>query len=126
MKRISWSVVCICILLCFCLSCSRLNTNNIHIKVSESEHYYSLDAQYKKDETRSVDNYLDDHLGKGNDISFTNARIDADLTLNDGTKLYMDKAVGKLIIKFNKDENSMASYIKIKDLAEGLKPIMSK
>ena len=113
-------------MLSFCLSCSRLNTNNIHIKVSESEHYYSLDAQYKKDEASAIDYYLDDHLGIGNHISFTNTRIDADLTLNDGTKFYMDKAPGKLIIKFNKDENSMASYLKIKDLAEGLKPIMNK
>lgn len=109
-----------------CLSCSRLNKNNIHIKVSESEHNYSLDAKYKESETRAIDNYLDDHLGKGNHISFINTRINADLTLNDGTKFYMDKAPGKLIIKFNKDENSMASYINIKDLAEGLKPIMSK
>ena len=38
----------------------------------------------------------------------------------------MKKNPGELEIKFNKDENSLASYKEIKDLSEGIKKAVTK
>ena len=110
-------------MLCLCLSCS-LGHHNISIHISDSEHYYKMYARYDPNQTEAVDECMNKHLGGHNNISFNNTQIDADLTLDDGTKLYMKKNPGKLEIKFNKDENSLASFKEIKDLSEGLKTAM--
>jgi len=81
-------------------------------------------AHYNPSQTLAVDECMNKRLGRHNRMSFNNTQIDADLTLDDGTKLYMKKNPGKLEIKFNKDENSLASYKEIKDLSEGLKIAM--
>ena len=110
-------------MLCFCLSCGS-GHHNISIHISDSEHYYKMYAHYNPDQTEAVDEYMNKQLGRYNNISFRNSQIDADLTLDDGTKLYMKKHPGTLEIKFDKDENSLASYKEIKDLSEGLKTAM--
>lgn len=123
MKRISFAAFCNMFMLCFSLSC-RLSHHNISIHISDSEHYYKMYAHYNPNQTEAVDECMNKHLGRHNNISFNNTQIDAHLTLDDGTKLYMKKNPGKLEIKFNKDENSLASYKEIKDLSEGLKTAM--
>lgn len=103
-----------------------LDRNSINLNISESEHYYKIFAMYNKNETRAVDRYLDAHFGRGNTMSFINTRIDGGLVLDNGMKIYIKKYPGYLKIKFNKDENSTASYKIIKDLGEGLKPVIQK
>ncbi len=121
-------------LLCFCCyallsmslfsSCSSLDSN-VNLTVSEDEHEYRLLANYPENNTGKVEEYLDEKIGNQNDLSFTNAVIDADLTLDDGTKMYVVNKPGKLRIKLNKNENSAASYQKIKALGEGLQPFLN-
>jgi hypothetical protein len=123
MKRISFAALCNLFMLCFSVSCG-LNHHNISIHISESEHYFKMYAHYNPNQAGAVDEYMNKHLGRHNNMSFSNSQIDADLTLDDGTKLYMKKHPGNLEIKFNKDENSLASYKEIKDLSEGLKIAM--
>ncbi len=125
MKQTSIVLACNVIMLCLLLSCARLDRNKIDLTISENEQYYTIIADFNKRQTTAVDNYLDEHLDKKASMSFTNTRIDAYLTLDNNMKLYVKKYPGYLKIKFNKDENSGASYAVIKQLGEGLKPVIN-
>ena len=111
-------------MLFFSISCSNLDRNKIDLSVSESEDFYTIIANYNQRQARAIDEYLDAHLTKGSDMSFTNTHINADLKLDNGIKFYIKKYPGYLKIKFNKNENSVASYRLIKNLGEGLKPLL--
>jgi hypothetical protein len=124
MKKVSLVVVCNLLLLCFAISCTQYDDNKISFTVSDSKHYYKILMHYNRSQSKDVDRYITRHFGRNNNISFINTVIDADLTLDDGTKFYMKKNPGYLSIKFNKDKNSQASLKEIKSLTEGLKPLL--
>lgn len=123
MKKNAIAVACT-LMLCCSLSCSRLHRSNINLTVSESEQYFTIVADYNKSQVRAVDDYLDKHLDKGGSMSFANTRIDGGLVLDNGMKFDIEKCPGHLKIKFNKEENTPASYNTIKNFAEGLKPVI--
>jgi len=55
-----------------------------------------------------------------------NSRADASITLDDKTTFYIRSKPGNLEIKLNKQENSAASYKKIKKMCEGIKSIVEE
>lgn len=127
MKKYALSFVYCLLFISFCVSCSQIHhSNNINITVSESGHQYKLLAYYPEENTARVGEYLNEKLGKRNNISFANSKIDAILTLDNGTKFYIKNLPGDLEIKFNKEENSMAAYKEIKTLGDGLKPLLQQ
>ena len=69
---------------------------------------------------------MNEKLGDKNDLSFIHTTIDAEVTLDDGTQLYIKNKPGELEINFDKDKNSIASYHEVKALGEGLKPFLNK
>src|ERR1700759_4726304 len=105
MKRISFAFLCNLFLLCFCVSCNHLH-HGISIQVSESGHYYTMNAYYDPDETRDVEKYMNYKIGDASNMSFTNTRIDGQLALNDHTTFYIKKYPGYLKIKLDKSKNS--------------------
>ncbi len=113
-------------ILCLCISCSQSHSNDkSSLTVSEDDHEYKILADYPEQNTEKVEKYLNETIGNGNDISFSNTTIDAQLTLDDGTKVYVINKPGILKINLNKDENSASSYREIKALGEGLKPFLN-
>ncbi len=126
MKLSVLSFVCFLLLVGSCFSCARFNTNQTNLTVSEDEQDYKLLAEYPEENTGKVETYLNETIGDKNNFSFSNTTIDALLTLDDGTKMYVKNKPGKLQIKLNKTENSAASYKEVKALEEGLKPFLNK
>ena len=126
MKPSMLSFLCLFLLVGFCFSCTSFNSNQINLTVSEDEEDYKVLAAYPEDNTQKVETYLNETIGDKNHISFTNTTIDALLTLDDGTKMYVNNKPGKLQIKLNKRENSAASYREVKALGEGLQPFLNK
>jgi hypothetical protein len=59
------------------------------------------------------------------DESFTNAEIDADITLDDKTKFYVKTVPDELRIKLNKRKNAIESYQKNKQMGEGIKQLLA-
>ncbi len=109
----------------FCVSCSQTSSSGkSDLTVSESDHDYKIIADYPERDTRKVQAYMNEKIGNKNHISFINAHIDAQLTLDDGTRFYIKQKPGYLSIKLDKDENSPASLQEIKSLGEGLKPLL--
>ena len=103
-------------------SCIHSNDNgNINFTVSESDHYYSMNADFSKSKTRAVEEYMDSRIGRRSNMSFVNSRIDGTLALDDHTTFYIKKYPGFIEIKLDKDENSDEAYQEIKAMCEGIK-----
>ncbi len=75
--------------------------------------------------TRDVDEFMDDRIGRGSKMSFVNSRIDGVITLDDHTKFYIKKSPGVLEIKFDKDENTEEAYHTIKSMCQGIKKVLT-
>ena len=85
-----------------------------------------MNAYFSKSQTKAVERYIDSKLGRKSNMSFANTKIDAKLTLEDQTTIYMKKSPGLLKIELNKEENSDESFEKVKAMCEGLKGVLAK
>ena len=93
-------------------------SGNVAIRVNESADSYQLYASYSRSKARHLQNYLDAKLHTNH--MFHN-RIDANITLDDRTHIYVKNIPGRLLIRLNKDQNNAESYYKIKRLGEEIK-----
>ena len=105
-------------------SCNSYDNGNTDINISESHHYYSMNAHFSRSKTGDMDEYMDSMIGSRSNMSFVNSRIDGKLALDDHTTFYIKKYPGHIEIKLNKDENSPESYHEIKVMCEGIKKIL--
>ena len=120
------AVVCLVLCMSICPSCSNPFDHNTSISVHETHHSYQFSASYDKNSTRKVQQYINRStepnglFDSDEDYYFT-----ANTSLEDGTKFYIKESPGKLEIKFDKQENSGASYNRIKKMCEGIKTILA-
>ena len=101
------------------------NGHHINITYSEDDYYYSMNAYFPKSETRNVEEYMDNRIGRKSNMSLANIQTDATLTLDDYTIFYMKKYPGVLEIKLDKNENSDDSCHEIKSMCEGIKKLLA-
>ncbi len=85
------------ILLIIFSSCKHIrhHGNDVNITISESENIYRMSAYFNNNKTRKVHEFIDHHLGRGNDMSFVNAEIDGTVTLDDNTTFYIKNRTGQ-------------------------------
>jgi hypothetical protein len=114
------------VLTCITISSCMHHDGNINISYSESDHYYSMKADFNRSRTRDVEEYMDKKIGTRSNMSFVNARIDGTLALDDHTTFYIKKYPGYVEIKLDKDENSGDAYQQIKSMCEGIKKVLNK
>lgn len=93
--------------------------HNTSISIRESDDSYEFYASYTNNKTGQVQKYLDDKLNTNK--MFRNGRIDAMITLTDNTNVYIKTTPGRLLIKLDKNENTFASYARIKRVGEELR-----
>lgn len=126
MKKLSYllGLLLISALVAFPYLKKELNGDNIKISVNETKEEYRFEAHFSKDKSDAVSEYMDDYLDQK---IFENAKIDAELTLNDQTKIYAKTdEEGEVEIRLNKQTNSRESYEKIKKMGDGIKRILTK
>lgn len=109
----------------FSLSCVH-NSGNTNIKYSETEHTYSMKAEFPEAETREVEEYMNHTIGTISNMSFINTQIDGSIALDDHTTFYIKKSPGILDITLDKDRNSDESYQEIKSMCQGIKKVLAK
>lgn len=63
---------------------------------------------------------MDHELSSDNNV-FRNARIDADMTLEDNILVHVKCKPGLLVIDLDKTKNDSAAYYKIKEVGEEIK-----
>ena len=119
-KQIIVFYVLICFLLCGCT----YHQGTTSLKLSETDHYYNMEAWFYENRTDDVEAYMDEKIGRANNVSFSASRIDGRLTLGDRTTFFIKKFPGHIEIKLDKGENSPGSYQKIKSLCEGIREVL--
>ncbi len=108
-------------------SCFNYHDNDLSISIQEDEEEYKLSAHFEERKTRAVQNFIKEYTASN--INFkrrNNNYIDATVTLDDDTKFYIKSKQGILKIKFDKEQNSEASYEKIKEMCEGVKELLAE
>lgn len=108
------------------VSSCKHSDHNLSLNVTESDHYYSMNAHFSKSKTREIEQYLDSKLGRQSNMSFLNAQIDGTIALDDQTTFYIKKSAGVLNIKMDKDENSDEALERVRLMCEGLKTVLVK
>jgi hypothetical protein len=119
-KQIFASSVLVGFLLCACTQ----HAGNTSIKLSESDHYYNMNAWFVENRMDDVEAFMNDRIGRRNNLSFSATNINGRLTLDDRTTFFIKKFPGHIEIKLDKDENSSRSYQTIKSLCEGIKDVL--
>jgi uncharacterized protein YdaU (DUF1376 family) len=116
------------VLCCLNIHCRNSHVNNrpsnISFTIEETDDDYRIFANYDPEKTKAVESVLDDYLKQDNDPSFTNTRIDADITMNDKTTFHIKHLAGDLEIELDKDKNSPTTLHRFKEMAERIKKAM--
>jgi len=84
-----------------------------------------MNASFDPDETNKVEKYMNYKIGDASNMSFTNTRIDGQLSLDDHTTFYIKKFPGYLKIKLDKEKNSVESFYRIKEMCDGIKTVIT-
>lgn len=113
-------------LLCISAISCRHSNHDLQITYNDSDHEYSMVADFNNRKMREVEYYLNRELGSSNNISFSNTHTNATFTLDDQTTFYLRKHAGHIKIKLDKDENSRAAYRKMKSVCEGMKVVLTR
>ncbi|MDN3656202.1 hypothetical protein QWZ08_11225 [Ferruginibacter paludis] len=111
---------------CIVLTSCWHNHKNISFSYTSNDDSYSMDAWFSRNKTSIAEQYMNEKIGKENNISFVNTLTDAEFTLNDGSKFYMQKSPGHILIKMNKLDNSYEHYHKIQEMCKGMKDVVLK
>jgi len=82
-----------------------------------------MTAKFNPGKTAAVERWLDKELATG-DVSFTNTKIDGNITLDNQATFYVKKSPGFLNIKLDKEKNSDAFYRKIRSVCEGINDVV--
>lgn len=89
--------------------------HDISVRVNDSEDSYTLSASFNRHQSRRIHRLLQNELQ--NDL-FRKDKVDADLTLDDDTRIHVKTTPGKLVIACNKRQNNATSYLRIRKLGE--------
>ena len=95
------------------------------VKIDESDKHYNFEAKYDNGKTRKVQEYMTESLSSTG-FKFTNAQLDAKLSLTGGINFYIKSHDGELVLKFDKRKNSKEDAARFKKMCEGIKDIAGK
>lgn len=115
-----------CALQCIFLSACWHSDKNTSIRYTDNYDSYSMDAWFGRSKTKRAERYMNETMGRQNNFSFHHTETDAVITLDDGSKFYMKKSPGHIVIKMNKDETSDKAYHTIKNMCRGMKDVILK
>lgn len=118
----------ICSIATFLLVCSALFSQNDNIKATtkESDDAYEFSAEFNKNKNPEIVKYINNVLGKSNNVSFAHTNLDSKMSLNDKSTFYMKLSPGYLKIKISKKENTMENYKKLKRMCQGVNEIVHR
>jgi hypothetical protein len=105
-------------------SCFHVHDHDMSITTTDDEDEYEMEASYSKNKTHAVQVYLNERLVNHSSRSFTNRRINDEITLDDKTTVYINSYPGELRIKINKAENSEESCERVREICDELKEIL--
>lgn len=101
------------------------HSGDIKISVKDTDDEYTFTAYFDDKKTDDVIKVIDQNTAPTT-ISSDEDEIDVTTTLDDKTKFDLQYAPGEVLIKLNKNENSKASYLRIKKMCGEIKNAIGK
>lgn len=105
-----------------CLTACR-DSQDIHIKVVDNDDVYKYTATFPRNKSRLVERFINSRIAPTNITS--DEVLDVTTILEDQTKFDYEAAPGELRIELDKNENSPASYFRIKKMCQDLNQIIN-
>ncbi|MCU0323346.1 MAG: hypothetical protein MUE72_13075 [Chitinophagaceae bacterium] len=105
------------LLLCSC----NLNSNRVSITIKDYNSYYQFKAKFNRNKTERVKQCLNKNLIGFASFSVEDSRFNETITLDGEDEFKLRFSPGTITIKFNKQNNSEAAYIQIKNLCAAVK-----
>jgi hypothetical protein len=96
------------------------------VSIIDIDNYYELRATYHEEKNKAVKEALNESIRPDTLFSQSVSQYDADILLDDGTRFHLKISDTKLVIKFSKKANSIASYERMKKVFEAAKKALGK
>ncbi|SHF93839.1 hypothetical protein [Flavisolibacter ginsengisoli] len=121
MKRVS---IQLCLFLSMAISACSHHRHETSFTVKESHHSYYLETNFNEDLTHDVERYLNDKIGQSDPSILIDGSGDRRITLSDHSSFHLVTDPGYVELKLDKDQNSKASYQRIRSICQGLKAVV--
>ena len=115
MKNIIYSIAILVIILA---NGCRNSGGHLSVSTMDNNTDFKFEAKYAEDKTGKLEKYLDSALN--NELPL-DQNIDLFVNLNGSDKFNLKAKKGWLVIDFDKRNSSLAGYMKVKKLTEGIK-----
>ena len=122
MKNILISTMIGALLLSISFSCK--DSSDTKVSITDSDDTYEFYAKFDKSKTRQIQDFINKEIAPS--TLNTERDLDVTTTLDDKTQFEIKRSPGKVHIKLDKEDNSAASYIRIKKICNGIRGIISE
>jgi len=96
----------------------RNSGGHLSLSTTDNDTNFKFEAKYAESKTARLEKYLDSTLD--NELPL-DQHIDLFVNLNGSDKFNLKAQKGWLVINFDKRNNSLSGYMKVKKLADGIK-----
>jgi hypothetical protein len=100
-------------------------SHDITISVSETKHKLNLSASFPDRDSKKVHDYIKSQLNMSDLTDMQSVEIKHYETPDYKMRFYIKSRNGSIRIVFDKDENTLAAYRKLKKTGEGLKKVLA-
>jgi hypothetical protein len=112
------------LLLTITISACSHHRNETSVTVKDSHRYYYLEASFNENLTHDVERYLNDKIGQSDPSILIEGAGDRRITLSDHSSFHLVTEPGYVKLKLDKDQNTKASYQRIRSICQGLKAVV--
>lgn len=104
---------------------SCFHDHDIHIRVNDDEDVYRMRATYDKDLTDEVQRVINSHLKQHHSNALIRWNTEKEITLDDGTVVYIKTKPGRLRIKVDKTENPEEGCESVRQMCDEIKDVLA-
>ena len=113
------NILTICLLGCLLLGACNFNRNDISIVTSDNENQLNFSANYPENRTAKAQLYVEKMFNEDRIFKSVSDVKTVEIKLVDGTRFQLSYEPGKVVIDFDRDKNSFASYKRMKAMIAG-------
>ncbi|WP_138476828.1 hypothetical protein [Dyadobacter bucti] len=121
MENLFKTKICLFLILGLFLSCS--SGEDLKISVTDSDDTFEFFAKFNERKTRQIKRFVHTQIAPAGSVTGDYVHIE-ELILDDHTKIELEESPGKILIRLDKEQNSEASYHRIKSMCEKLKKVI--
>lgn len=104
---------------------SCFHDHDVHIRVNDDEDVYRMRASYDEDLTDEVQRVINSHLKQHHSNALIRWNTEKEITLDDGTVVYIKAKPGRLRIKVDKTENPEEGCESVRQMCDEIKDVLA-